>query len=187
MQKTIISTLLFLISISVFSQKKQKLFIDTLDNAFDISHYMYNLHGLLPIISPITEPAVGFGASLATVYFIPKKKNDSIKFQMPDIAALAGGLTENGTWFVGGAYLGFWNKDRIRYRGVVGYGDVKLKYYGNGGEFLNEHPLNFTLSSTFLLQQAMFRISNSRFKTGKEPETPFSALAQTISPTANSL
>ena len=155
-----------LISAQTYGQKKQKLFIDTLDNAFDISHYMYNLNGLLPILSPITEPAVGFGAALATVYFIPKKKNDSIKFQMPDIAALAVGLTENGTWFVGGGYLGFWNKDKIRYRGVAGYGDVKLKYYGLGNEFLAKNPINFSLNSTFLLQQALFRIGNSRFMVG---------------------
>ena len=163
--KLILYVLVITVNIAAFSQKKQKLFKDTLDNAFDISNYMYNLHGLLPIIAPITEPAVGFGASIATVYFIPKK-TDSSKFQMPDIAALAGGLTENGTWFVGGAYLGFWNNDKIRYRGVIGYGDIKLKYHGKGNAYLSEHPLNFSLKSTFLLQQAMFRIGNSRFMIG---------------------
>jgi len=38
---------------------------DTLDNAFDLSYYLYDLHGFLPVVSPITEPAVGFGAALA--------------------------------------------------------------------------------------------------------------------------
>ena len=142
------------------------LFIDTLDNAFDISHYMYNLNGLLPIASPITEPAVGFGAALATVYFIPKKKNDSIKFQMPDIAALATGLTENETWFIGGGYIGFWNKDKIRYRGILGYGDVKLQYFGAGNDYLSIKPINFSINSTFILQQALFRVSKSRFMLG---------------------
>ena len=165
MKYIILYVLLITINIVSFAQKKQKLFKDTLDNAFDISNYMYNLHGLLPIIAPITEPAVGFGASIATVYFIPKKP-DSSKFQMPDIAALAGGLTENGTWFAGGAYLGFWNKDKIRYRGIFGYGDIKLKYYGKGSDYLNKNPLKFSLNSTFLLQQVMFRICNSRFMIG---------------------
>jgi hypothetical protein len=127
---------------------------------------MYNLHGLLPIVSPITEPAVGFGAALATVYFIPKKKNDSIVFQMPDIVALVGGLTENRTWFAGAAYLGFWKQDRIRYRGVFGYGDVKLKYYGKGNNFLQKYPIDFSLTSTFFLQHFMFRVSNTRFMLG---------------------
>ena len=166
MKQKILIILFIIISVFAYSQKKQKLFIDTLDNAFDISYYMYNLHGLLPIISPITEPAVGFGAALATVYFIPKKKNDSIRFQMPDIVALAGGLTGNRTWFAGAGYLGFWKQDRIRYRGVVGYGDIKLKYYGNGSNFLNKNPIKFSLNSTFFLQQVMFRISNTRFMLG---------------------
>jgi len=166
MKYTIITILFILITVSVFSQKKQKLFIDTLDNAFDVSHYMYNLNGLLPIISPITEPAVGFGAALATVYFIPKKKNDSIKFQMPDIAALAGGLTENGTWFAGAGYLGFWKQDKIRYRGVLGYGNIKLKYYGDGIDYLKENPIKFTISSTFFLQQIMFRVAKTRLMLG---------------------
>ena len=61
-----------------FGQEKQKVFKDTLDGSFDISNYMYNLHGLLPIVAPITEPAVGFGASIATLYFIPKEKDTSI-------------------------------------------------------------------------------------------------------------
>ena len=166
MKLSILSILLIFFSVCTYGQKRNRLFIDTLDNAFDISHYMYNLNGLLPIVSPITEPAVGFGAALATVYFIPKKKNDSVKFQMPDIAALAAGLTQNGTWFVGGGYLGFWNKDKIRYRGVLGYGDVKLQYFGAGNEFLSENPINFSLNSTFILQQALFRLANSRFMIG---------------------
>jgi len=149
-----------------YSQEKQKLFVDTLDNAFDISYYMYNLHGFLPIVSPITEPAIGFGASLATVYFIPKEKIDTVKFQMPDIVALVGGLTENGTWFGGGGYIGFWKQDRIRYRGILGHGDIKLKYHGNNNQYLDKNPINFSIKSTFLLQQAMFRIFNSRFMIG---------------------
>ena len=166
MKQRVFVILFILISVFAYSQKKQKMFIDTLDNAFDISYYMYNLHGLLPIVSPITEPAVGFGAALATVYFIPKKKNDSIVFQMPDIVALVGGLTENRTWFAGAAYLGFWKQDRIRYRGIFGYGDVKLKYYGKGNNFLQKYPIDFSLTSTFFLQQFMFRVSNTRFMLG---------------------
>jgi len=165
MKYKIILFILITVTLLLFSQKKQTLFKDTLDNAFDISHYMYNLHGFLPIPSPITEPAVGFGAALATVYFLPKKE-DSKKYQMPDIAALVGGVTENGTWFAGAAYLGFWNKDKIRYRGIVGYGNVELQYYGKGNKFLNNNPLNFSLQSTFILQQAMFRIGNSSFMLG---------------------
>ncbi len=57
--------------IDSYAQKKQRALVDTLDNALDVSYYLNNLHGFLPIVSPITEPAVGYGAALAGLFFIP--------------------------------------------------------------------------------------------------------------------
>jgi surface antigen Omp85-like protein len=147
------------------AQEKPKLFKDSIDNAFDISHYMYNLHGLLPIISPITEPAVGYGAAAALVYFIPKKPSETKKFQMPDIATGFGGYTQNSTWFAGVAYMGFWNNDKVRYRGILGYGDIKLSYYGTGENPIKE-PVDFNLNISIFLQQAITRIGSSNFFIG---------------------
>ncbi|MCD4664558.1 MAG: BamA/TamA family outer membrane protein [Bacteroidales bacterium] len=149
-----------------FAQKKDKPLIDTLDNALDLSYYLYNLRGFLPVISPITEPAVGYGATFAGLFFIPKKDVEKEKFQMPDIVGVAGGLTENGTWFGGGGYFGFWKKDHIRYRGVLGYGEINLKYYGKGDNILEKYPAKFTIESYFLLQQAIFRLGESKFLMG---------------------
>jgi len=149
-----------------YAQKENKLFTDTLDNAFDVSHYLYNLHGFLPVISPITEPAVGYGAAFAGLFFIPKKEVVEKKFQMPDIVGAAYGRTENGTWFAGGGYIGFWKKDHIRYRGVLGYGEINLKYYGKGDNILANNPVKFTIESYFLLQQAIFRLGDSKFMLG---------------------
>jgi len=157
---------LLLFSANSMAQKKQHALRDTLDNAIDVSYYLNNLHGLLPIVSPITEPAIGYGAALAGLYFIPKKDTTRKGFKMPDIAGIVGGLTESKTWFAGGGYIGFWNKDRIRYRGVLGYGDFKLKYYGKGDNLLAEHPLKFTMNSLFFLQQAIFRLGKSKFLLG---------------------
>ncbi len=85
---------------------------------------------------------------------------------MPDVAGIAGGLTENGTWFAGGGYAGFWKQDHIRYRGVLAYADVNLKYYGSGGSVLDMYPLDFGLKTYFLLQQGIFRIGESKFLLG---------------------
>jgi len=148
------------------NKEKLKLFIDSLDNALDLSNYLYNLHGFLPVISPITEPAVGYGAALAGLFFIPKKSTGQEKFQMPDIVGIAVGLTENGTWFGGAGYAGFWKKDHVRYRGIVGYGDVNLKYYGAGNNPVPENGLEFNISSYFFLQQAIFRLGESNFFLG---------------------
>ena len=163
-----IGIFIFLGSLQVFNgmaQEKPKLFKDSIDDAFDISHYLYDLHGLLPVISPITEPAVGYGAAASLLYFIPKEKSETKKFQMPDIVAGFGGYTENSTWFAGGAYIGFWNDDRVRYRGVLGYGDVKLKFYGVGDLPINQ-AIDFNLNLTIFLQQAIVRLKESNFFIG---------------------
>ena len=148
-----------------YSQSFFQQFKDSTDGALDISHFLTDLHGVLPIIAPITEPAVGFGAALATAYFIPKKE-DGTGFQQPDIAGVAGGFTQNGTWFVGGGYMGFWKKDRIRYRGVIGYGDVNLEYYKGGHSAQAKKSEEFNISSFMFLQQATFRIHESNFFLG---------------------
>ncbi len=148
------------------SPKKPGLFIDSLDHAIDLSKWLLDVHGFIPVISPITEPAVGYGAALAGMFFIPKKKTDAQKFQMPDIVGAAGGLTGNGTWFGGAGYIGFWKKDQIRYRGIVGYGDIKLKYYGTGVNSFSENSTDFNIGSYFFLLQAIFRMGESSFFLG---------------------
>ncbi len=57
----IFCTVVLFLPTNSMAQEKQKTFIDTMDNALDVSYYLNNLHGFLPIISPITEPTVGFG------------------------------------------------------------------------------------------------------------------------------
>lgn len=151
----------------VNAQKKHQTFKDTLDHAFDVSYYLKTLHGFLPLVSPITEPAVGYGAAGGGLFFITKKaKVNEHQFRMPDIAGVFGGYTANGTWFTGGGYFGFWKKDHIRYRGVFGYGDIKLKYYGEGNDFLDKHPVTFRIKSYFFLQQMIFRLGDSPFFLG---------------------
>jgi len=167
-QKYIISVLLVFMFTNISAQEKHRAFIDTLDNAFDMSHYLYDLHGFLPVISPITEPAIGYGVSAAGIFFIPKKKKEGEekKFKMPDITGFAGGITENKTWFAGGGYLGFWNDDKIRYRGVFGYGHINMKYYGTNSQLPQNRYIDFTIESYFFLQQVVFRIKNSNYFIG---------------------
>jgi len=74
------------------AQTKKGTFRDTIDNAFDISKFLLELNGFLPIISPITEPAVGYGAIGVGVYFISKEEQQGQGFQVPDIVGAGGGF-----------------------------------------------------------------------------------------------
>lgn len=155
----------FLLTGQVESQEKGT-FRDSVDNAFDISKFLLDLHGFLPLISPITEPALGYGLVAAGVYFVPKEKSSHEEFKMPDIVGLAVGYTQNGSWFGGGAYMGFWKDNSIRYRGILGYGSINMQYFGSGDNFLAENPASFSIESVFLFQQALFRIGESKFMIG---------------------
>ncbi len=157
-QKLILVIIIFLSYISlVNSQNKTSIFIDSTDNALDLSNFLTNHKGVLPVIVPITEPAVGYGAVVAGLYFVPSKKPK----KQPDIIAAAVGLTSNGTWLAGGGYLGFWNEDKIRYRGVTGYGDIALDFYIMGSK-----SVRINLNTFLFLQQANFRLGKSDFFLG---------------------
>jgi len=164
----ILTVFVYFSSTTIQAQNTQSKFRDSLDNAFDVSHFLNDLHGVLPIAAPITEPALGFGASVALLYFIPKKdKETGVKKRgIPDIAGIAGGYTSNNTWFGGMGYLGFWNEDKIRYRGVVGYGDINLKYYRSTPILDEDISAEINNQSLFVLQQAKFRLGKSDFFLG---------------------
>lgn len=130
-----------------------------------MSNWLLELNGFMPIIVPITEPAVGYGAVAAGVYFKPKKKKGN-EYYKPDIMGVGGGYTQNGTWFAGAGYAGFWKDDKIRYRGVFRYGNINLKYYDIGDNNTSEEPKDFTINSFFFLQQVLFRIKENKFLLG---------------------
>lgn len=152
--------------ISIANSQILKQHRDSLDGAIDLSHFLKDLNGVLPVVSPITEPAVGFGAAVAGLYFIAKEENEEKTYQAPDIATIAGGFTENGTWFAGAGYIGFWKNDNLRYRGAVGYGDINLEYFRRDDTPLLKKSEEFNISGFLFLQQAVFRIANTNFFAG---------------------
>lgn len=133
--------LALLFSVSVFvswAQIKQKnYFKDTVDGAFDVSNWLIDANGFIPLTTIITEPALG-GIGVAVVpIFITKRPPtiDTIDGQIirrrtqPDITGAAAIYTANKTWILGAFRSGTIIKYRIRYRIVAGYGDVNLTFY----------------------------------------------------------
>jgi len=165
-----LKTNLFILFIIGFTFQSQAQFLkkhrDSIDGAIDLSHFLKDLNGVLPILSPITEPAVGYGLAAAGMYFITKEENEGKTYQAPDIASIAGGFTENGTWFAGAGYIGFWKNDNLRYRGAVGYGDINLEYFRRDDTPLLKKSEEFNISGFLFLQQAVFRIANTNFFAG---------------------
>lgn len=158
MYKQILIVIIFLFSnvCFVYAQNKASILRDSIDNAFDLSTFLTKHKGVLPVVIPITEPAVGYGAVVAGLYFVQKKTK-----HQPDIIGAAAGITSNGTWIGGATYIGFWNEDKIRYRGGIGYGEIVLNFY-----IAENKSFKVNLNSFLFLQQVNFRLGKSNFFLG---------------------
>jgi hypothetical protein len=146
--------------------KKEKVsFRDPEDGAFDLSSYLLDYSGLMPVPFIITEPAVGYGGGAGVLFFKPQKKKYDIRVP-PNISGVFGLGTQNKTWFAGLFHFHVFGRDKIRYLGAVGKPNIHINYYGNNNEFLSNNPVNLHLNSWFVLQRAMVRIKKSNLFMG---------------------
>ena len=72
--------------------------------------------------------------------------------------------TENDTWMAGGAHLGIWKNDNIRYTGALATGSVNIKVYRTILD--RETTINTTIEPDILYQGLKFRLAGSRFFAG---------------------
>lgn len=140
-------------------KERKKIRLRNDDGDFDASEALEESGAFLPLVIPITEPAVGFGALGALAFFhnFPKWKDGTRK--VPDsITAVIGGGTANGTWAAGVGHFGFYLRDTVRYSGIAAYADVNLPWYGNAG---TSEPIRFRPQGFITNHQALFRIAST--------------------------
>lgn len=151
----------------------KSMFIDEEDGYLDVSNFLATKHGFLPIVIPITEPAVGYGAAIGLTFF-----HDSIQVEpghdgkppravLPSITAVAGGATENGTWFGGVFHMGNWFRNQVHYTGGIGYGSANLDWYGQSDAF-DGHSFSYNNDVLFMIQRVMFDLGQSDFYIGPQ-------------------
>jgi hypothetical protein len=159
--------------LALFGQKPKISFKDSADGAFDLSSYIIDVKGFIPIPKIITEPALGnFGLMVAPI-FIKRRPpykdsvNGALKYTpvAPDLTGGAFGYTANNTWFAAGFKSGTLIKSRIKYRvgGIVS--DVNMSFYHNlpNGK---EKEFEFSIKAYGLLLQAIKRIGQSKWYAG---------------------
>lgn len=145
--------------------------VDPVDSKFDVSDYLASARGFLPVPIIITEPAVGFGLGAAVAYFHVPEKLDSEKHPHqgpPSISVGLGAKTENGTYIYGGAHLGVWKDDHIRYTGALAKTSVNLAFYldDRTDGFSLKDGIDFNIDGTFLFQKMQFRLKESNWWAG---------------------
>lgn len=144
--------------------------IDEQDGKIDVSDYLASTYGLFPVPIIITEPAVGVGIGAAVAYFHrPKEIDDTVHPHTgpPSISVGFAAVTENDTKLGGGAHLGSWRDDHIRYLGALAAADVNLKFYpGASGQRAEDQGIRFNVDGAFLYQQLQFRLKESNWWLG---------------------
>ena len=170
---------------------KPSLFKDPDDGGFDVGGYIATRKGILPVPSVITEPAVGYGGALALVLIHgggiggirDAPPGVTGKPVSPDVTAVAGAATENGTWAAFVMHTGYWAGDRWRYRGVVGRISPNLDTYDSAGRaygfnldgwtIFQELKVRVGLSNLFLGGRYLFTDTTTRFTSGlASPDAP---------------
>jgi hypothetical protein len=135
-------------------------FIDPEDGQFDLSYFLENPRGFLPIPIIITEPAVGYGGGAAGLFLRPRKEAGDEGWARPDISGIGGFATQNGTW---GAFAGDasrWLDGRLRTLIGAGVGRVNLDFYGLGFERTDfERKVSYSLDFGAAVAQVNWQLA----------------------------
>ena len=154
-----------------------ELLTDPQDGKLDASAFLATTKGFLPVVSIITEPAVGFGAALGLVFFHDSIKNraekmkasnpdgSKVRLAPPSLTGLFGLATENGSLGAGVFHFGVWKHDTLRYTGALMFPSMNLDFYGIG-DYLPIDSVSYNLKGSFFLQELLARIADSDFFLG---------------------
>ncbi|HEU5295747.1 MAG TPA: BamA/TamA family outer membrane protein [Burkholderiaceae bacterium] len=139
-------------------------FKDPDDGQFDMGDWLLDQRGFLPVPIVITEPAVGFGAGVMAMFFresmreAASHKTDDGRLTPPDIYALGGAATENGTWLGMAGGMVYFGDGRYRWRGGISRMSVNLDFFGIGG---HNQPLSYNLDGWATVQEGTMRLAQS--------------------------
>lgn len=127
-------------SFSVTGQEKKnhwRYLTDSVDHEFDLSDFITNAHGFVPVPFVITEPAMGgFGGGLCVIFLkrrppvIDTIRNiRKIRITPPDITGVFGMATLNSSWASMAFRSGSWLRARSKYRAIAGYASINLSFF----------------------------------------------------------
>jgi hypothetical protein len=137
-------------------------FFDSDDGWFDASEFLDTAYGFVPVIAPITEPAIGYGAAGALVFIDRHPLGQNQEFVRPNIAMAGGLATENGTEGLFAGHLGTWMNGRLRTTAAVADMDVNLEFFGLGGQHNPGDGLDYTIA-------AQGGVIGGNYKFGEKP------------------
>jgi hypothetical protein len=137
------------------------------DGWLDMSKFLDSAYGFVPLIVPITEPAVGYGAAGALVFIDREGAGQGGERSRPNIAAVGGLATENGTTGLFAGHLGTWMDGRLRTLAAIADADVNLEYFGLGGDrTAGDAGLGYAIAARGAVVGGNYRLGDSPFWIG---------------------
>jgi hypothetical protein len=131
-------------------------FVDPEDGRLDASAFLASAYGFVPIASIITDPAVGYGASLGLIFLRPDEAPAGGKPGRPDISALGGFATDNGSWGAALGDSGIWRRGTLKTLAAAFDVDANLEFFGP-----NDQPFGYSLRAWGTLAEANTRVRGS--------------------------
>jgi outer membrane protein assembly factor BamA len=134
----------------------------TEDGWLDVSGFLDEKYGFLPVAIPITEPAVGYGAAVGLAFISSPLGEAREGFGRPDITLVGGLGTENGSWGVMVGDVRHWFDDRLETQIGFTHLSANLDFHGIGDNaLLNRHPVGYTLEPTGGVVRAKYRLGDT--------------------------
>jgi hypothetical protein len=133
----------------------------------DISDFLDEKFGFLPMVRPITEPAIGYGAAGGLIFLSKSFGDMSAGLGRPNITFVGGMGTSSKTWGVFAGDTRYWLRDHLQTLAAGIYASVNLDFYGVGKtDALADNPLRYNLEPKGGLLQAKYRFGTSNWWAG---------------------
>lgn len=133
----------------------------------DMSSFLDEKYGFLPIAMPITEPAVGYGAAGGLAFISQPFGAAAQGLGRPDVTFVGGFGTENGSWGVAAMDMRHWADDRVQTLAGGVYASVNLDFHGIGKDsVLGDDPVRYNLNPKGGMANARYRFGDTRLWAG---------------------
>ena len=135
-------------------------FFDPQDGQLDLSYFLENPRGFLPVPIVVTEPAVGYGGGVVGMFLRPRREAGEEGWARPDISGVGGVATQNGTWMAFGGDATRWLDGRLRTLAGAGAGTINLDFYGLSGDRTSlDQPVQYSLQLASAVAQANWQLA----------------------------
>lgn len=135
-------------------------FFDPDDGAFDVSSFLETPRGFLPVPVVVTEPAVGYGGGALGMFLRPRTEAGSEGYARPNISAVGGLATSNGTWGALAGDSSRWLDGRLRTLAGAATGNVNLDFFGFGTDAASaDRAVRYSLPFSGAIAQANWQLA----------------------------